>query len=351
MSLTDAGMSGRLGFGVVGVNSRIRRTILGGLTRSTCARLVAVVSRDSEKAARTASEFDCSGYTSLSAMLADASVDVVFVCTPHHLHRPMSVEALAAGKLVVCEKPLALSVAEAEDMAAAARRAGLSTAVNFTYHSLGGHCFVERLLRDGTVGRLRHLNLTYWQARQALPDARPSDALLDVGSHLFDLVCWWSDASGSGDVRSIVSQEGGRGGEESQPIWTALARTSGGALISIQANRVAAGWRNGMECVVVGEKGSLALSFDTDSVAVRVARFGDGHPEGVFQSIPLPTELQISYEAFPAYHIDRLVAGLQGELAFPDFAYGLRVQRLIDAARTSSRERRWVEGVGDAADN
>src|SRR6185437_16632925 len=132
-------MNGRLGFGVVGVNPRIRRTILGGLARSSRARLVAIVSRDAEKAARAASEFDCAGYTSLSAMLADASVDVAFVCTPHHLHRPMSIEALAAGKLVVCEKPMAVSVAEAEDMTAAARRTGLATAVNFTYHSLGGH--------------------------------------------------------------------------------------------------------------------------------------------------------------------------------------------------------------------
>jgi len=344
-------MNGRLGFGVVGVNQRIRRTILGGLARSSRARLVAVVSRDAEKAARAASEFDCAGYKSLSAMLADASVDVAFVCTPHHLHRPMSIEALAAGKLVVCEKPMAVSVAEAEDMTAAARRTGLATAVNFTYHSLGGHCFVERLLGEGVVGRLRHLNLTYWQARQGLPDAKPADALLDVGSHLLDLVCWWSDAGDSGDVCSIASQEGGRDGEYDQPIWTAMARTTGGALVSIQANRVAAGWRNGMECVLVGEKGSLALSFDTDSVTVRVARFGDGPPEGVFQTISLRPEFQISYHAFPAYHVDRLVAGLRGELAFPDFDYGLRVQRLIDAARTSSHERRWVEGIGNSTES
>ncbi|MGH2460385.1 MAG: Gfo/Idh/MocA family protein [Chloroflexota bacterium] len=344
-------MSERLGIGVVGVNPRIRRTILGGLAGSKRARLAAVVSRDAEKAARTASEFDCAAYTSLAAMLADRSVHVVFVCTPHHLHRPMSLEALAAGTRVICEKPLALSVAEAEDMANAARRTGLATEVNFTYHSLGGHCFVERLLREGAIGRLNHLSLTYWQARQGLPGAKPADALLDVGSHLLDLVCWWAEAGGAGEVNSIVSQEGGRVGAEDRPILTALARTTGGALVSVQANRAAAGWRNGMECVLAGEKGSLALSFDTDAATVRGARFGDSRPEGAFQEMGLPPELQVSYADFPAYHIDRLAAGLQGDLDFPDFAYGLRVQRLLDAARTSIRERRWVDVVAGRNDN
>ncbi len=336
-------MSGRLGVGVVGVNQRIRRTILGGIARSKNARLAAVVSRDPAKAAEIAGDLGCAGYTSLAEMLADPTVEAVFVCTPHHLHHPMSIEALAAGKQVICEKPLALTVSEAEEMNVTARRAGRATAVNFTYHSLGGQCFVERLLGEGAVGRLRHVNLTYWQARQGLPDARFADALLDVGSHLLDLVCWWSDAAGAGEVSAIVSQEGGRAGDQNQPIWTAMARTAGGTLVSIQANRVAAGWRNGMECVLVGERGSVALSFDTDAVAVRIARYGDGHPEGVFQVIPLPADLQVTYQEFPSYHVDRLVAGLRGEIAFPDFGYGLRVQRLIAAAQASSREHHWVE--------
>lgn len=338
--------SDQLGFGVVGINQRIRRTILGGLTRARRARLAAVVSRDPRKAAETAEEFGCAAYTSLAAMLADPAVDVVFVCTPHHLHRPMSLEALAAGKPVICEKPLALTVADATEMAAAAERAGLPNAVNFTYHSLGGHCFVERLLAEGTIGQLRHLHLTYWQARQKLPGAKPMDALLDVGSHLLDLMCWWSDAGGAGEICSIVSQEGGRDADAPRPIWTAMARTDRDALISIAADRVAAGWRNGMECRLVGDTGSIGLTYDTDTVEVRLARFGDGRPEGEFRPAPIPPDLQVNYQDFPAYHVDRLAAALQGDEPFPDFRYGLRVQRLIEAAQASSRDGQWHEVTG-----
>jgi predicted dehydrogenase len=338
-------MSDRLGFGVVGINQRVRRSILSGLVKARRARLAAIASRDPEKAAETASEFGCAGYPSLAELLKDSAVDVVFICTPNHLHHPMAIEALVAGKWVVCEKPVATSVAEAAEMVAAANAAGVPTAVNFTYHSLPGHRFVERLLQERTIGQLRHVTLNYWQARQRLPGAKATDALFDVGSHLFDLVHWWCDLGEAGELTAIVSQEGGPDDVPAPPLWTAMARTDRGALVSIQADRIAAGWRNGMDCSLVGDKGTISLRFDTDTAEVRVARFGDGSPEGQLRTIPIPEDLQVSYQDFPAYHIDRLAAALQGDDAFPDFHYGLRVQRALEAAQAAGRERRWVERI------
>ncbi len=333
----------RLSFGVVGVNPRIRRSILSGLVQSRRTRLAAIVSRDAEKAAQTANEFDCAAYTSLSEMLRDRTVDAVFICTPNHLHHAMSLEALAAGKLVVCEKPLATSVAEAEEMVAAADRRGLPTVVNFTYHSLPGHRFVERLLGEHTIGPLRHLSLSYWQARQRLPGAKSTDALFDVGSHLFDLALWWCRLGEAGDLVSIASQEGGPADVPGPPIWTALARTDRGALVALQANRVAAGWRNGMECWLVGDRGTIHLVFDTEAAEVRVARFGEGGAEGRLETIPIPDDLWVSYQDFPAYHVGRLAAALQGEDDFPSFRYGLSVQRVLEAAQVAGREGRWAD--------
>lgn len=330
----------RLGFGVVGVNPRIRRSVLAGIVQSSRGRLVAVCSRDSGKAQQTAQEFGATGYTSYGDLLADPAVEVVFICTPNSLHHPMAIEAFAAGKWVVCEKPLAVTLAEAEEMAAAAERAGVPNAVNFTYHSLPGHAFVARLLSEQTIGALRHLDLTYWQARQALPGARPADARLDVGSHLVDLACWWCDLANGGSVRSITSQEVGP--PDRAPIWMALARTDRGALLALQADRVAAGWRNGMACWLVGETGTLSLSFDTDTAEVRLARLHQGAPEGELHRVPIPADLWVSYQQFPAYHVDRLCASLIGEGYFPDFRYGLRVQRVLEAARVAAREDRWV---------
>jgi len=332
----------RLGFGVVGVNPRIRRSILAGLRDAHRARLAAVCSRDPAKASQTAAEFGGIGYTSFSEMLRDPAVEAVFICTPHHLHLPMALEALAAGKRVVCEKPLSLTLAEAEMMADAARQSGLPNAVNFTYHSIAGHRAVARLVEDGAIGPLRQLSLSYYQARQKLPNAPPGDALLEIGSHLIDLASWWSGLGHAGEIQSVSSQE--VVDERGQvPIWSSLARTEGGTIITVQGNRKAAGWRNGMECWLVGDEGTLGFTFDTDTASIQLARFGEGSSEGIFQPVPIPADLQVSYQDFPRVHVDRLARALLGEESFPDFSHGLRVQRALEALRVAAQEGRWVD--------
>jgi predicted dehydrogenase len=331
-----------VGYGVVGINTRVRRTILNGIAKSSRARLAAVCSRDEGKARQTTTELGGTPYTALADLLADPAVDVVFICTPHALHRPMAIEALRAGKLVICEKPLALRLDEADEMADAAREAGRPNLVNFTYHSLPGPRFVERLLREQTIGRLLHLDFSYWQARQRLPGAVPASALLDVGSHQVDLAHWWCEAGGAGVIAEVTAQELAST-ELGVPIFSALARTSGGSMVTIQANRAAAGWKNGMVGRFVGEHGTITLTFDTDQTTVELARFGDGSAEGIPRVLRLPTEFEVSYADFPVYHIDRLTAALLGEIDFPDFAYGRRCQALLEAIHTSAEQHRWVE--------
>ncbi|HEX5416379.1 MAG TPA: Gfo/Idh/MocA family oxidoreductase, partial [Chloroflexota bacterium] len=85
-----------IGYGVVGINQRVRRTILNGIVRSPRARLAAVCSRDAAKARQTTDELGGTPYTALADLLADPGVDVVFICTPHALHRPMSLDTLRA---------------------------------------------------------------------------------------------------------------------------------------------------------------------------------------------------------------------------------------------------------------
>jgi predicted dehydrogenase len=323
---------------------------LAGIAGSERARLAAVCSRDPAKAVEVVGEFGGSAYTSFERMLTDRDVEAVFICTPHALHAPMALAALEAGKRVVCEKPLAHNVREAEAMAAAAGRSPYPTVVNFTYHSIAGQSFVARLLEAGEIGAPTHLDLSYFQAREALPGARRGDALLDVGSHQLDLATWWLQAGSGGRIASLVAQEDERIGEESpepwRPAFTMIARTDRGALLTVQANRAAAGWRNGMIARLSGDEGGIVLEFDTDRAVVMVARFGDGSPEGTFSARPIPPDLDVGYAAFPAFHLDRIVAALHGEIPFPDFAYGLWIQRLLDAVRTSGHEHRWVSLAG-----
>jgi predicted dehydrogenase len=289
-----------------------------------------------------ARELGGSPYSDYGAFLADPAVDAVVICSPHALHHPMSLAALQAGKSVICEKPLTLSVTEAEELCRVAATTGLPTAVNFTYHSLPGHRFVARLLSEGAIGRLRHLDLSYWQARQGMPGAPVGDAILDVGAHLLDLATWWADSAGAGPITSIAGHDDG-GTEKGVRIWSALARTTGDALLAIGADRLAAGWRNGMVGRLVGDAGCLTLTFDTDVTEVRLARFGDGAAEGVAQVLEIPVELAVGYRDFPGFHVDRLVAALRGQIDFPDFFYGLRIQRLIGASNDAVRSRSWVD--------
>jgi predicted dehydrogenase len=332
----------RLGLGVVGINPRIRRAILAGIAASSTGQLTGIVSRDAAKAAAASAEFGGSPYADLDGMLADPNVEVVVICTPHHLHHPMAIAALRAGRSVICEKPLALTTEDAEEMAQFATATGLPTAVNFTYHSLPGHRLVDRLLREGAIGTPRHLDLSYWQARQGLPGAAPSDVILDLGAHLLDVASWWSDDAGAGSISAMAGQVD-RSTVSGARIWTALARTSTGTLVTLAANRLAAGWRNGMVGRVVGDTGCLTLTFDTDRVDVQLARFGDGAPEGVPRSQPIPADLAVGYREFPSFHVDRLVSALRGKIAFPDFAYGARIQQLIDASFRASQTTTWVD--------
>jgi predicted dehydrogenase len=339
------GQEGRVNFGVVGINPRIRRSIIGGIVASRHGRLAAVCSRDRSKAEQLAAEHHCAAYSSYEAMLADPVVDAVIVETPHHLHSPMTVAAIQAGKRVVCEKPLALNGDEAAAMVRAAQTSGQPGVVNFTYHSMAGHRFIARLLAESAVGRLRYLDLSYWQARQGLPGVIANDALFEVGSHVVDLLLWWAKAGEAGQIVEVAAQAEDAPAGQAR-VFGALARTVTGALATLQLNRASAGWRNGMVCRLVGEAGTVTLEFDTDRTVVTLARYGDGSDEGTTRQLPIPGDLVVSFQDFPAHHLDRIALTLLGNGDMPGFEHGLSVQRVLDGLRLASTDHRWVNLVG-----
>lgn len=335
----------RLRVGVVGINNRIRRVILGGLAASPRAVVTAVCSRSVEKAAAVARELGTAEpFADYQQMVDDGPIDAVFVETPAELHYPMVMAAIAAGKHVACEKPLATSVAEAVEMERAAREAGVRTAVNFTYRSGTAHRYFAEVLAGGEIGELLHFEVGYWQARQLLPQTPVKGALDDIGPHALDLLRWWAQAAGAGEVEALCSLEGGRPDlpANRQPTWHALARLTGGATGAIQASRVAAGYSNAATAAFHGRMGALSLQFDVEEGVVALARVGKGRPEGRWTPLQIPPELVVSFEEFPAFHLDRIVGALRGEEAFPGFADGVRVQQMQEAAAASAAEGRWV---------
>ncbi|WP_448614532.1 Gfo/Idh/MocA family protein [Modestobacter sp. URMC 112] len=313
-------------------------------------------------------------------------VDLVDVCTPGNTHAEIAIAALEAGKHVLCEKPLANSVAEAEAMTAAAERAAASGAramVGFTYRRVPAVALARQLVADGRLGEIRHVRAQYlqdWIADPSAPmswrlekDKAGSGALGDIGAHIVDLTQFITDEVLTGvsalletfvPKRPLPTATGkltGVGGAEMGEVTVDdaavfLGRFTGGALATFEATRFALGRKNAIRIEVNGSAGSLAFDFED----MNVLHFFDGtEPAEVagFRRIVV-TEPQHPYVAawWPAGHglgyehgfthqvVDLVTALAAGQQPTPSFADGLQVQRVLDAVERSAADRStWTE--------
>ena len=177
-----------LRWGLLGT-ARINRMIIPPLRVSPANRLLAVASRDPGKAAAYAREWGIArAHGSYEALLAEPEVDAVYVPLPNHLHAEWTIRAARAGKHVLCEKPLALSVDEVDAMASAAREAGVVLAEGFMYRHHPQTLKVRALVQDGAIGRVRFVRGTF-----SFPLTRPGDVRLRPewgGGCLWDVGCY-----------------------------------------------------------------------------------------------------------------------------------------------------------------
>jgi predicted dehydrogenase len=312
-------------------------------------------------------------------------VDLVDICTPGDTHAEIAIAALGAGKHVLCEKPLANSVAEAESMVAAADRAaeaGVRAMVGFTYRRVPAVSLARRLVEEGRIGEVRHVRAQYLQDWIADPEAplswrldkakAGSGALGDIGAHIVDLTQFITgdvihEVSGRLETfvkeRPLATSSAGLSGTASSergPVTVDdaavfIARFAGGALGVFEATRFALGRKNGIRIEVNGSRGSLA--FDFEDMNVLEFYDGDEPPETAGFRRILVTEPEHPYVAawWPAGHglgyehgfshqvVDLVRAIADGTDPRPTFADGLQVQRVLAAVETSSDTRSWQE--------
>jgi predicted dehydrogenase len=313
-------------------------------------------------------------------LIARDDVDLVDVCTPGDTHATIAIAALEAGKHVLCEKPLANSVAEAEAMAAAAEKAagsGVRAMVGFTYRRVPALALARRLIAEGRLGELRHVRAQYLQDWLNDPDvpfswrldkARTgSGALGDIGAHVVDLTQHLTGQRITGvsalletfvrerplpESFSGLSGTAAAGGERAtvtvDDASLFLARFSGGAVATFEATRVATGRKNAMRIEINGSAGSLA--FDLEDMNVlrlhdhtqdpeqagfrRILVTEPGHP---YLAGWWPPGHLLGYEhAFTHQAVDLLDALAGGTQPEPSFADGLRVQRVLAAVEASA---------------
>lgn len=304
-------------------------------------------------------------------LVADPQIDVVDICTPNHLHAQMALAALAAGKHVYCEKPLALDVRESATIVEAAKRAGVRTAIGFNYICNPMVQLARQIISSGEIGEIVGFNGHYvedymcdprapftWRCERRLAGA---GALADLGSHLINLghVLLGPIARVSGVIRTVHKQRvdpatGIARPVENEDLAHALVEFASGVPGTMDISRIATGYKCGLTAQVLGTRGSVA--FDQERMnELRLYRADDAAGRRGFRTILAGPE-HPDYAAFcPApghglgindlkvIEVRNLLRAIRnGTDASPDFAEGLRVQKVMTAIEQAAAAGNWI---------
>jgi len=374
-----------LGVGMVGyafmgrAHSQAWRTVDRVFDLPLRPRLAAICGRDQAAAAAAAGRLGwAAAETDWRALIARDDVQLIDIAAPGRLHAPIAIAALQAGKHVLCEKPLANTLAEAELMAAAADAAfpsGARAMVGFNYRRVPALALARRLVEQGRIGLLRHVRAVYLQDWLVDPDSpltwrmqadqAGSGALGDLGAHIVDLARFLTGDEIAGvsavgatfvEERPLPGGEGaGRVTVDDAVVFS--ARFGSGALGSFEATRYAAGRKNGLRIELNGSAGSLAFDLerlnelefydgdDTDSGATGgFRRILVTEPEHPYLSGWWPPGHTLGWEhTFTNQARDLLTAIAEGGQPAPSFGDGLAVQRVLDAVqRSAAADSGWV---------
>jgi predicted dehydrogenase len=342
-----------------------------------CGRDAAAVRAAAARLGWTAAETDW------HALIKRDDVHLVDVCTPGDLHAEVAIAALEAGKHVLCEKPLANTLADAEAMAAAAARAasrGVRAMTGFNYRRVPAVALARQLVTDGRIGQIRHVRASYlqdWLVDPSFPltwrlqrERAGSGALGDLGAHLVDLAQYLTGeliAGVSAATATFVGERplpeaadgaprSGRSGTvtvDDAVVFTARLRS--GALASFEATRFATGRKNQLRIELNGDRGSLAFDLErlnelqfydrADDVAeAGFRRIGVTEPGHPYLSAWWPPGHVLGWEHTFTHQVRDLVTAIAaGTDPAPSFADGLQVQRVLAAVEQSAmRESSWT---------
>ncbi len=336
-------------------------------------RLRVICGRDAEAVERARSELGWEeAATDWREVVERDDVDLVDVSTPGDTHAEIAIAAARAGKAVLCEKPLANTVDEAEAMLVAVEEAGVVHMVCHNYRRAPAVVLAKRLIEAGDLGEIRHYRGTYlqdWVVDPELPllwrfreEKAGSGALGDIASHSIDLARYLVGeiAEISGELETFIRKRPlpeapDRSGEVTvDDACAAVVRFEGGALGTIEATRLAPGRKNYNRFEINGTRGSLAFDLERMN-ELEVHLLSDPPDRQGFRRI-LVTEPEhhpyieswwppghiIGYEHTFAHTIHDLLVGIdEGRSPKPDFADGLANQRVLAAWERSAASRRW----------
>jgi predicted dehydrogenase len=364
---------GLIGSGFMGRSHALAYRTVGGVFDLPARPVLEIVGDANEDLARRAAA--ALGFARSAgdwrAAVADPAVALVDITTPNSLHEPIAMAAMAAGKHVYCEKPLAPHAAVALAMAEAAEAAGVKTLVGFNYLRNPILGLAREIVAGGEIGEVigfRGIHAEDYMADPAAPwswrldPAGGAGALGDLGSHIISMARFLVGpiTAVAGEVDTIVKRRPvAPGAAETRPVEVDdearfLAHFAGGARGTIEASWVASGRKMQLAWEITGRRGSLAftqerlneLQLHTSGQprgregAKTIVSGPDHAPYGAF--CPAPGH-QLGFNDLKVIEVRDLLLGLSGGPApWPDFREGYEVQKVVDAVLRSARERRWV---------
>ncbi|MDZ5452038.1 Gfo/Idh/MocA family oxidoreductase [Labrys sp. ZIDIC5] len=302
-------------------------------------------------------------------LIADPDIDVIDITAPNALHKEMALTALAAGKHVYCEKPLATTAADAAEMAQAAQAAGVRTQVGFNYLCNPLFSLAREMIRGGELGEIRSyrgIHAEDYMADAESPftfrhDPAGGGALADLGSHALataEFLLGPIERVQGDSVTVIASRPDGKGARrnvEVDDLGRAFLRFANGATGSLEASWIAMGRKMQHDFEVYGTRGALVFSQERFNelhffdAADRQGRRGfrrieagpDHAPYGLFCVAP---GHQLGFNDLKAIEIAGFVDAIAGKRPEPfGFKAGHRIQSLVEAIQRSSVEGRWID--------
>lgn len=330
--------------------------------------LAALADADTERAQHCASAWGfAQAHGDWQQLIDDPQVDLVAITTPNHLHYPMAMAALAAGKAVYCEKPLAVSLEQADAMRRAARAAGVVTRVGYNYQHNPMIVLARQMIEAGELGQIISFQGEFSEDFMADPASpwswrcevgHAGGALADLGSHLLAMARYLV-----GDITHVCADSqtvhaqrpASPGSSQMRPIEIddqvhALLRFANGARGTVSSSWLKRGYKNHLSFEISGTQGTLA--FDQERLnELRVCRAGADSFQRLLAGPALPGYAafspaaghQLGYNELKTLEVQELIMALAGQGATgTDFEEAWAVERLATAIRLAAREERWV---------
>ncbi len=370
-----------LGIGLIGTGFMGRahalafRNVSAAFELPVPVHLAALADADSARAEQCAQAWGFErSHSDWQQLIDDPQVQVVAITTPNHLHFPMAMAAIAAGKAVYCEKPLAVSLAQADEMRRSAEAAGVLTQVGYNYQHNPIIDLAKEMIEAGELGEIISFQGEFSEDFMGDPAspwswrceaAHAGGALADLGSHLLAMARYLL-----GDIEAVCADSSTvhrqrpatHGSNELRPIAVddqthALLRFASGARGTFSSSWLKHGYKNHLSFEISGTRGTLA--FDQERLnELRIYRSGATGRDGFQRILAGPAQAgyaafcpapghQLGYNELKTLEVHSLIQAVCGlGKRGPDFEEAWQIERLAAAIRLAAREQRWV-GLGE----